>query len=102
MPETDDKLEQLKRKYEPVFHALDAAGVSLGAVRLQDDKLFIYATADSAAARDRIFEGLQSVDPNWHDEVYPAITVAGDAPEPHTGQSTVNTAESFTHQDQKA
>ena len=59
--------EQLKAKYQPVLDTIQREGAELQNVNLDGNQLFIKATAVSEASKNRIWDAIKSVDPNFAD-----------------------------------
>jgi len=62
-----DLFEQLKAKYQPVLDTIQREGAELQNVNLDGNQLFIKATAVSEASKNRIWDAIKSVDPNFAD-----------------------------------
>ena len=62
-----DLLEQLKQKYQPVLDAIQKEGAQLQNVNLDGNRLYVKATATSEASKDRIWDAIKRVDPNFAD-----------------------------------
>ena len=60
-------LNQLKQKYQPVLDVLAKEDATINAVDLQGDKLHIKATVVSEASKNRIWDAIKAVDPNFAD-----------------------------------
>jgi nucleoid-associated protein YgaU len=71
----DAKFDQLKMKYQSVLNFIQAQGAQLQNVNMEGDKLFIRATAPSAAVKDKIWDQIKLVDPSFSD-----LTAEIDAP----------------------
>jgi nucleoid-associated protein YgaU len=71
----DAKFDQLKMKYQSVLNFIQAQGANLQNVNMEGDKLFIRATAPSAALKDKIWDQIKLVDPSFSD-----LTAEIDAP----------------------
>jgi nucleoid-associated protein YgaU len=71
----DAKFDQLKMKYQSVLNFIQAQGANLQNVNMEGDKLFIRATAPSAEVKDKIWDQIKLVDPNFSD-----LTAQIDAP----------------------
>lgn len=67
--------DQLKLKYQSVLNFIQAQGGNLQNVNMEGDKLFIRATAPTAALKDQIWNQIKLVDPNYAD-----LTAQIDAP----------------------
>ena len=62
-----DRFEQLKAKYQSVLNFIQSNGVQLQNVNMEGDKLFIRATAPSADLKNRVWDQIKLVDPNFSD-----------------------------------
>jgi nucleoid-associated protein YgaU len=71
----DAKFDQLKLKYQSVLNFMQAQNVQLQNVNMEGDKLFIRATAPSAAVKDLVWNQIKLVDPSFSD-----LTAEIDAP----------------------
>jgi nucleoid-associated protein YgaU len=67
MAQQDQRLEQLKQKYQSVLNAIQQSGVRLDHVHVQDNKLFIQGTAPSEEVKNRIWDQIKLVDPGYSD-----------------------------------
>lgn len=95
---TNDRLDELKRKYADTFRAMEEEGLTLSRLQIQDGKMMIQGTADSVAAKTRVLDRLHAIDAAWEKEVILDIRTEEQQPHvPATGQTAVNTAEEFTH-----
>jgi nucleoid-associated protein YgaU len=63
----DAKLDQLKLKYQSVLNFIQAQGAQLQNVNMEGDKLFIRAAAPSADVKNKIWDQIKLVDPNFSD-----------------------------------
>jgi nucleoid-associated protein YgaU len=63
----DQKLEQLKQKYQSVLNTIQQQGIRLQNVHLQEGKLFIRGTAPSSDAKNRVWDQIKLVDPSYSD-----------------------------------
>src|SRR5499425_1550383 len=68
-------LNQLKQKYQPVLDVLAKEDATVQAVDLQGDKLHINSTVVSEASKNRVWDAIKSVDPNFSDLAH-EVTVA--------------------------
>lgn len=60
-------LEQLKQKYQPVLHTLEIEGAQVQALGLDGEQLALTATVVSEASKNRVWDSIKSVDPNFAD-----------------------------------
>lgn len=63
----DQRLEQLKQKYQSVLNTIQQTGVHLQNVHVENDKLFIRGEAPSQEVKNRIWDQIKLVDPNYSD-----------------------------------
>lgn len=64
-----DKFEQLKAKYQSVLNFIQEQNVQLQNVNMEGGKLFIRASAPSQDVKNRIWDQIKLVDPNFSDLV---------------------------------
>ena len=62
-----DKFEQIKAKYQSVLNFIQTQNVQLQNVNMEGDKLFIRATAPSQDLKNRVWDQIKLVDPNYSD-----------------------------------
>jgi nucleoid-associated protein YgaU len=62
-----DQFEQLKQKYQPVLAKIQEEGAELQNLNLDGNQLFLKATALSEASKNRIWDAIKAVDPNFAD-----------------------------------
>jgi nucleoid-associated protein YgaU len=62
-----DLFEQLKQKYQPVLGVIQKEGAQLSNLNLDGNQLFLKATAVSEASKNRIWDAIKAVDPNYAD-----------------------------------
>ncbi len=62
-----DRFEQLKTKYQSVLNFIQSQGVQLQNVNMEGDKLLIRASAPSADLKNRVWDQIKLVDPNYSD-----------------------------------
>lgn len=68
-------LEQMKQKYQSVLNTVQQQQVQLSHVHIQDNKLFIQGTAPSEDAKNRVWDQIKLVNPNWSQELVADISV---------------------------
>ena len=73
---TDQQLEQLKQKYQSVFNMIQQQQIRLTHVNMQDNELFVQGDAPSEDAKNRVWDQIKLVNPNWQTELTPNIRVA--------------------------
>jgi LysM repeat protein len=69
------ELEQMKQKYSAALSAVQQQQVRLSHVHIQDNKLFIQGVAPSEQAKDKVWDAIKSVNPNWSQELTADISV---------------------------
>lgn len=62
-----DLFEQLKAKYQPVLDTIQKEGAELQNVSLDGNQLLVKATAVSEASKNRIWDAIKMVDPQFAD-----------------------------------
>jgi nucleoid-associated protein YgaU len=62
-----DQFDQLKQKYQPVLDTIQKEGAELQNVNLDGNQLYLKATAVSEASKNRIWDAIKAVDPNFTD-----------------------------------
>jgi hypothetical protein len=62
-----DQFDQLKQKYQPVLAKIQEEGAELQNLNLDGNQLFLKATAVSEASKNRIWDAIKAVDPNFAD-----------------------------------
>lgn len=72
----DDRLEQLKQKYQSVLNTIQQSGVRLQNLHVENNKLFIRGEAPSEQVKNRIWDQIKLVDPQFSD-LTADITVSG-------------------------
>lgn len=77
---TDQRLEQLKQKYQSVFNMIQHQHIRLTHVNInmQDQKLFIQGDAPSEDAKNRVWDQIKLVNPNWQSELIADIRVSSE------------------------
>jgi hypothetical protein len=95
--DTEQRFDELKRKYAPLLQFLESSSAQLQAMNIQDGKLMIRAAVPSPDIRDRVLAEIEEIDASWA-EVIPDIRVEGQSNIPATGQSTVQTGQNFSQQ----
>src|SRR5579862_1418007 len=71
----NNQLEQMKQKYTSVPAAVQQQQVQLSHVHIQDNKLFIQGVAPSEAAKNKVWDQIKQVNPNWAQELTADISV---------------------------
>jgi len=62
-----DRFEQLKMKYQSVLNFIQSQGVQLQNLNMEGDKLLIRASAPSVDLKNRVWDQIKLVDPNFSD-----------------------------------
>ena len=62
-----DALAQLKQKYQPVLDAIQSEGAQLQNVNMDGNQIYIKATAKSEESKNKIWDAIKKVDPNYSD-----------------------------------
>ena len=92
-----DKFEQLKAKYQSVLNFIQTQNVQLQNVNMEGDKLLIRALAPSQDLKNRVWDQIKLVDPNFSDLIAdiqaPAAAAAAAA-----GGGTTTAARTYTVQ----
>ena len=68
-------LEQMKQKYSSVLTTIQQQQVRLSHVHIQDNKLFLQGVAPSDQAKNKVWDQIKAVNPNWAQELRADITV---------------------------
>ena len=63
----EDRFEQLKLKYQSVLNFMQSQNVQLQNLNLQDNKLFIRGMAPSQDVKNKVWDQIKLVDPNYSD-----------------------------------
>lgn len=97
-----DRFEQLKMKYQSVLNFIQSQGVQLQNLNMEGDKLLIRATAPSTELKNRVWDQIKLVDPNFSDLIgdiqTPAAAAAavGAPPAPAARTYTVQPGDSLS------
>jgi nucleoid-associated protein YgaU len=62
-----DRFETLKLKYQSVLNFIQSQGVQLQNLNMEGDKLLIRASAPSPDLKNRVWDQIKLVDPNFSD-----------------------------------
>jgi len=71
---SDERLNQLKAKYNPVLNLINQLGVQLQNLHVQDNKLFIRGNAKTKADSNKVWEQIKLVDPNYQQDLMAQFT----------------------------
>src|SRR5918911_2706183 len=74
-PNAQQRFDELKQKYQTVLNEADQEHVQFQNLHVQDNKLFIRATAPSEEAKNKFWDQIKLVNPNA-DDITADITVA--------------------------
>ena len=79
----EERFEQLKLKYQSVLNFMQAQNVQLQNLNLQDNKLLIRGIAPSQEVKNKVWDQIKLVDPNYSDLIAdvqaPAVAAAAAA-----------------------
>jgi nucleoid-associated protein YgaU len=93
-----DRFEQLKMKYQSVLNFIQTQGVQLQNVNMEGDKLFIRASAPSADLKNRVWDQIKLVDPNFSDLIADIQAPAAAAAAAAVGTTSTPAARTYTVQ----
>ena len=66
---SQQQFDQFKMKYQSVLNEIERQQVQLHNLHVQDNKLFIKGTAPSEDAKNKVWEQIKLVDPNWQNDL---------------------------------
>ena len=66
-PNGQQRFDDLKQKYQTVLNSIDQSHVRLQNLHVQDDKLFIRGVAPSEDVKNRVWDQIKLVNPNFDD-----------------------------------
>lgn len=75
----DQKLEQLKTKYQSVLNCMSELGVQLQNLHVQDNKLVIRGHAKTNRDSNKVWDQIKLVDKNYQQDLMAEITYAAEA-----------------------
>jgi len=78
----DQKLDQLKLKYQSVLNIMDTLGVQLKNLHVQDDKLVIRGVAKTKDDANKVWNQIKLVEKNYKLDLMVDIAFLSDAPAP--------------------
>jgi nucleoid-associated protein YgaU len=67
MSDQNQRLDQLKQKYQSVLNFTQQSGVRLSHVHVQDNKLFIQGEAPSEQVKNQVWDRIKAIDPSYSD-----------------------------------
>jgi nucleoid-associated protein YgaU len=75
-PDAQQRFEQLKQKYQSVLNMADQQHIQFQNLHVQDNKLFIRGIAPSDDAKNKFWDQIKLVDPNFDQDLTADISVA--------------------------
>ncbi len=93
-----DRFEQLKAKYQSVLNFIQTQNVQLQNVNMEGDKLLIRALAPSQDLKNRVWDQIKLVDPNFSDLIADIQAPAAAAAATAGGGATTAVARTYTVQ----
>lgn len=84
----EDRFEQLKLKYQSVLNFMQSQNVQIQNLNLQDNKLFIRGTTSSQDVKNRVWDQIKLVDPNYSDLIADIEAPAAAAAAAASGSAT--------------
>jgi len=66
-PATQNRFDDLKRKYQPVLRVIDQQQVRLQNLHIENNKLFIRGVAPSQDAKNKVWDQIKLIDPTFSD-----------------------------------
>lgn len=84
----EDRFEQLKLKYQSVLNFIQSQNVQIQNLNLQDNKLFIRGTTSSQDVKNRVWDQIKLVDPNYSDLIADIEAPAAAAAAAASGSAT--------------
>ena len=82
----DQRLEQLKQKYQSALNLIQQSGVRLSHVHVQDNKLFVQGEAPSDQIKNKVWDEIKRIDPSYSDLTCD-LTVNPSLPQPASQQA---------------
>src|SRR5216110_2262133 len=67
---SDQRLEQLKAKYQSVLNLINQLGVQLQNLHVQDNKLFLKGHAKTKADSNKVWDQIKLVDSNYQQDLH--------------------------------
>jgi LysM repeat protein len=71
----NNQLEQMKQKYASVLTTIQQQQIQLSHVHIQENKLFIQGLAPSEQSKNKVWDQIKLVNPNWAQELTADISV---------------------------
>ena len=88
----DDKLQQLKAKYQSVLNQMEKLGVQLQNLHVKDNKLVIRGRAKSQADSNKVWDQIKLVDPSYQQDLMAEISYEA-TPPPQASASKTHTVQ---------
>jgi nucleoid-associated protein YgaU len=104
MAQQDQRLDQLKQKYQSVLNLIQQSGVRLSHVHVQDNKLFVQGEAPSEQVKNKVWDEIKRIDPSYSDltcdlTVNPSLAAqAGQQAAQQTGTAAAGGMQTYTVQ----
>jgi LysM repeat protein len=70
-----ERFNSLKQKYQPVLNLIEQEQIQLLNLHVQDNKLFIKGIAPSEEAKNKVWDQVKLVDPNWENDIILDLSV---------------------------
>ena len=93
-----DRFEELKMKYQSVLNFIQSQGVQLRNLNMEGDRLLIRASAPSADLKNRVWDQIKLVDPNYSDLLADIEAPAAAAAAAAAASSTTPASRTYTVQ----
>ena len=74
-----NELEQMKQKYQSVLNTMQEQGIRLTHVNMEGNKLFLQGDATSEQSKNKVWDVIKTVNPNWQNDLIADIRVVGGA-----------------------
>ncbi|HEX8072622.1 MAG TPA: LysM peptidoglycan-binding domain-containing protein [Pyrinomonadaceae bacterium] len=74
-PNSQQRFDELKQKYQSVLNAADQQHIQFHNLHVQDNKLYIRGTAPSEDAKNKFWDQIKLVDPNFDQDLTADISV---------------------------
>jgi LysM repeat protein len=85
--DTNQRLEQLKQKYQSVLNFISGQPLQLQNVHVENDKLLIRGIASSDEVKNRVWDQIKLVDPTYSDLVADIRVEPGNVPSTSQAQA---------------
>jgi LysM repeat protein len=94
---SDQQLEQMKQKYAAVLTTIEQQQIRLSHIHIQDNKLFIQGVAPSEQAKNKVWDQIKQVSPNWAQELTADISVDPNAKPAQAQGASVSGGQQHTY-----